>query len=691
MPTSPRLPNSALRLLFLTAILSINPLGAQSPREVKPIVVVGAKSATTVGGASAVVVTADSLAVPAAAPLERLLREVPFVLVRQNSRGESEISVRGSDSRQAAVMLDGLPLTLGWDHRTDPSLVPTTGISEVTVVRGLSSVLGGPNALGGTVTFGLASRVSRASARLATSIDGVGAFGLSSSGSLPVATRFGALTLRGGLGVRDRSGIALARDGAAGAGITGSVPDPGQDGKGRLRSNSDLTQQDGFVAIRLDGANGRFTSVTATGSDGSRGVPGELHVTEPRRWRYPTVRRGVAIMSAGTGEVSTPFGRGRLEGSVGTNRGDVEIESFADATFGTVVGRELGAERTNTVRLLGKHSVGGRAELLAALTRTAIEYDETLGDGPTSQYRQELRSLGAEINWPLSLRTQLSAGIVHDGAETPRSGGKPTLGRLTKTGWRFGFSQLGIGDAVRFHGSISERSRFPALRELYSGALDRFVPNPSLRPEALLGLELGATLIGGAANAGAMLQAVVFHHQLEDAVVRVARPDRRFERVNRDEIRSTGLELLVGWTALPASRGGLPVGTRLSADLTLQRIRVYDRLLATSLPNVRRAEHNPEVRASLDLNLPLSSQWQGNAAVHVTGAQYCVHQDLDRQVRLGAQQVGDLGLHRDFAGRGVFRAMRAVLAVENVTDATVFDQCGLPQAGRTVRVGVELR
>lgn len=691
MPTSRTPTKHTFTLLLLAATLPIHPLSGQTPREVKPIVVVGARSATTIGGASAVVVTADSLLVPAAAPLERLLRAVPFLLVRQNSRGESELSVRGSDSRQAAVMLDGMPLTLGWDHRSDPSLVPMTGISMVTVVRGLSSLLGGPNVLGGTVSFGLASRERRPTARFGTSMDGVGALGMSGSGSIPIETRLGFLTVRGGLGFRDRRGVALAREGAAGDGLTGGIPDPGQDGEGRLRTNSDLSQRDGFAAMRLDGGNGRFASMTATGYQGSRGVPGELHVDEPRRWRHPDVRRGVAIMSAGTGEVTTPLGRGRLEGSIGTNRGDLAIESFADAAFETVVSREVGAERTNTARLFGSHSLGGRAELTAAFTRATVEYDETLGFDRTSNYRQQLHSIGAELNLPLSMRTQLSAGIVRDDAETPRSGGKPALPRLGKTGWRLGFSQLAIGDAVRVHGSISERSRFPALRELYSGALDRFVPNPSLRPETLLGMEVGATLIGGVANAGAILQAVLYHHQLRDAVVRVARPDRQFERVNRDEMRSTGLELLVGWTALPGSRGGLPVGTRISADLTVQRIRLYDRLLPAGVPDARRAEHNPEIRASLDLSLPFASQWRGNAAVHVTGAQYCVHPDLGRQIRLGAQQISDLGVTRDVAGRGIFRAMRAVMAVDNVTDAAAYDQCGLPQAGRTVRVGVELR
>ena len=83
--------------------------------------------------------------------LDQALRESPFVLVRQNSRGEMEISVRGSDSRQAAVLLDGVPISLGWDHRTDPSLIPLTGSERMVIVRGLGSLLNGPNTLGGSI------------------------------------------------------------------------------------------------------------------------------------------------------------------------------------------------------------------------------------------------------------------------------------------------------------------------------------------------------------------------------------------------------------------------------------------------------------------------------------------------------------------------------------------------------------
>ena len=48
----------------------------------------------------------------------------------------------------------GVPITLGWDARTDVSVLPAAAPHEVNLVRGLSSILHGPNVLGGVVVGG---------------------------------------------------------------------------------------------------------------------------------------------------------------------------------------------------------------------------------------------------------------------------------------------------------------------------------------------------------------------------------------------------------------------------------------------------------------------------------------------------------------------------------------------------------
>ncbi|MCA9754144.1 MAG: hypothetical protein KC591_18230, partial [Gemmatimonadetes bacterium] len=84
-------------LIFPAAASAETP--ADSLSEMETVEVVATRPTTTVGGASALAVEVDSLALPAAASMEDLLRELPLIHVRTNSRGEAEISARGSESR----------------------------------------------------------------------------------------------------------------------------------------------------------------------------------------------------------------------------------------------------------------------------------------------------------------------------------------------------------------------------------------------------------------------------------------------------------------------------------------------------------------------------------------------------------------------------------------------------------------
>jgi iron complex outermembrane receptor protein len=84
------------------------------------IVVQAARPVATTGGASAIEVRIDSLGLPPAPSLEQVLRVLPMVHIRINSRGEAEIAVRGSESRQVALLVDGVPSRWA-GRRTDVS------------------------------------------------------------------------------------------------------------------------------------------------------------------------------------------------------------------------------------------------------------------------------------------------------------------------------------------------------------------------------------------------------------------------------------------------------------------------------------------------------------------------------------------------------------------------------------------
>ena len=78
-----------------------------------------ARPRTATGGSSAVGVVLDSATVRPAPTLEQVLRSMPLVVVRANSRGEAQPALRGGEDRQIAVLVDGVPVTLACDHRSD--------------------------------------------------------------------------------------------------------------------------------------------------------------------------------------------------------------------------------------------------------------------------------------------------------------------------------------------------------------------------------------------------------------------------------------------------------------------------------------------------------------------------------------------------------------------------------------------
>ena len=639
---------------------------ADTVRRIAPVTVTEARRVpVTVGGASAIRTTLDSLSLSGAPVLEEALREVPFVHVRQNSRGESELTVRGSESRQVAVLLDGIPLMLGWDHRTDPSLVPLSGARSLTIVRGLASVLQGPNILGGVVEVDVAGGAAAgddAGVRAAGSVDQVGARAVSFGGTSirdPNLDLPGRLEARAGLGLRHVPGVVLGR------GLT----EPGTNGR---RSNSDVESFDGFASVRSSSARGAWVGATVTGYRAERGVPPELHVAEPRRWRYPRQARTIGILTAGTGARATGWGRGAIRGSVAYNRGDYVIHDFASADYEQVAGRERGEEEVLVARVAGDHSLPRGARLDVALTGADVRFLETTD--AARRYRQRLGSAAAELLSPVLGTSQISGGLVADFADTPRSGDKPALERLGAWGGRLGMTTVHASSGMRLHLSASHRARFPSLRELYSGSLGRFVPNPALRPERLLALETGVTSRRGALET----QAVVFHHDLADAIVRAPTDDGRFRRENRQRIRSTGLEILSSWT-----RDALALET----DLVFQHARVIDEATGS-----RRPEHQPWMQGDAEAMMPLFGGVRAMTAIRFAGTQYCIHPDDGREVALRGRARADAGVERTWTPRGrTWRAFRLSLAAENLLDAVVYDQCGLPQPGRTVRLGFSLR
>lgn len=634
---------------------------------------------TTVGGAAAVEAQVESLAVPAAATVEEVLRELPLLHVRTNSRGEAELSARGSESRQVAVLVDGIPITLAWDARADVSVLPSSAIQDVRFVRGLSSMLYGPNVLGGIVLTRIGQTSHQPSARSASltlGTDDVGSFGTTASVALPFERDSGDWLVRGGLGFRDTAGDPLARD----------VHEPIASDRA-LRQNTDARNVDGFAAFRYQSDAGAWFAFSGSSFREERGIAAELGVADEdaRLWRYPHVSRTLTVLSGGTGFHASPFGgAGDLEASLGLDRGRTEIDAYTTRRYDERDGFERGRDQTSSFRLLADQTLGPRGDLRAAFTLADIHHDEAVPEG-TYEYQQRLWSAGLEHGWRvLESRGRLealsvSAGTAYDVGATPKSGGREPLGRRDEWGGRLGLTAVFSGGRAVLHAGRSQRGRFPALRELYSGSLNRFAPSPDLEPETLVTSEAGVTARSGRGE----LQAVFFRNQLRDAVVRITLPDRRFQRVNRDELRSTGLELVAS-TKLGA--------VDLSGSATLQSVEWTD----TSVEETHRPENLPEAFGKFSARVPVTRGVVGSAELEITGDQFSIDPATGEDARLDAVVIVNASLSRRWRagmswGGGRFSSFETRLALDNVGDDARFDSSGLPEPGRRVRFEVRVR
>ena len=493
--------HSCVSLRWLRAVpvaLAIGPAGvaAQTPpdsiipdsvRFLGGITVSVAKPALTSGGSSSVVIDLDSLGSIPAPTMEQVLRAMPLIQIRANSRGEMQPALRGSEDRQIAILMDGVPLTIGWDHRTDMSIIPLTAARKITLVRGLSSVLYGPNTLGGVVEVDVARGQSRIGSvdplSVGLAYDGTGGTNVSLTGGHLVNDVDDQWVFRGGFGFQDRSGVPVS-----GKAEEDPVLRPQYLTEDDLRLNSDSERIDGFVTARYRADEGTWGSFSASGYDVERGVPPEAHQDDPRLWRYPEQRRMLAAISGGTGQRETGAGEGDLEASIGVDLGSTLIEQFASEAYDTVAETEGSDDRVLTARVLGEHTIGASGDLRASATYADVVHDEVLTPGGMNSYRQRLWSVGmeTEFRFGASDLSSVSLGGAIDGSDTPESGDKSSVEAITDYGVRLGLSTL-VADGVLLHGGASRRSRFPSLRELYSGALGRFEPNSNLQPETLFG------------------------------------------------------------------------------------------------------------------------------------------------------------------------------------------------------------
>ena len=590
---------------------------------------------------------------------------IPSALVTTNSRGDSHLMIRGAPERHVQIFLDDIPLNLPWDERVDLQTIPITGAGRIEGTRGMTTLLDGPGVLAGSARILPPDPVDpprRTSAGLA-----FGQYGLTVA-DLQHQDRLGAWDMLAAAGWQDRDAWPLPAD----------AQETGGDVR---RENSDLNQYSLLLRGSRPVAQAGRLNLLATAWSAEKGVPPELHLgDEARFWRYPVRKRGLLGAS-----VDLPLGKEGLwdvKAAVSADFFAQEIDPRGpdgwDQPLEVGQDYEKNWDRTGYGKVNLNRWLGESAQVTAqAVARYTHHRESVTVGGPVEAYAQWLTSLVVQGEVQPGGHWILQAGLGWDHAATPESGDKTANEPENAPALNLRALRR-LGDQARIYVAASRRSRFPSLRELYSGALGRFVPNPDLRPEQQDLYEIGMATDHRAWG----LEAAVFLNYLHDGIEKAKWPgsDNQFQRLNRTEIRVPGVELVGHWNAAP------------NLLVTMQHTVMSARVAEDGVYD-RPAEDRPDYLSRIGVNWRRATGPGALLEAVVTGPRWSA------DVSGASAATGDLrrlpagvtwNLRLSWRLAGPRSQTEAHLRLDNVFDQLVEYQVGLPAPGRVVSGGISV-
>jgi len=436
-----------------------------------------------------------------------VLKFIPGSMVTFGDKDTYTLKLRGIGANRIALLVDGVPVYEPYFSTFDLKTVSAGGIDTIQVTKGPSSVLYGPNTLGGLVNV-ITKR--------------------------PTAEP--SLSLTGSYGDKDTKSLGL--DGAyawkrfalsAGALYQGSdgffYPEPasGQ----LLRDNSDFERLN--LNAKLYYTPSSPTEIMVSGGiyQSEYGMPPALFTQRARYWRFPKWDRSTLNAGGFTslgGDAVLRF-RAFYVNYVNTldwfaDPAMTELDSastYDNSVYGGFALAEAPTGDRNTVK----------ASLLYQKDVARIQDDAGL---PWDRFDQGTVSAGVEDHFSLTDQWKIIGGLSLDHIDKFVPGDNNTS-----------FNPL-IGvkftpnDDLDFHISFARKSRFPSMRSLYSLSSG----NPDLLAESGKSVEFAATWNGPVYVTGS-----VFFNSFKNFIDSVRLPDGTRLYFNVGEAHINGFEVQV--------------------------------------------------------------------------------------------------------------------------------------------------
>jgi len=486
----------------------------QQPKITEEILVVG-KAPKDVALATVTEIGKTTIEALKPRDLAEALKFATGVAVTVGNKDEYTLKIRGIDSKRIALLVDGVPVVEPYYGSFDLKTVSAGQIESLQVTKGPSSVLYGPNTMGGIVNV-ITRRPSQ-------------------EPFLSLSTSLG-----------DRTTRSLGLDSSAqwkNLGFVGTALYQGSDGfvydapkLGRTnRSNSDYERLNLNAKLYYIPSSRTEFMVNAGYYTSAYGMPPDL-ISKPRYWRFKNWDR--ASLNAGgytaLGDKSTFRFRAFYVNYQNS------LDWYNDAQFQIRQSESAFDNSVYGLFGLGDLYLNDWNSLKVSLyyQKDKARTQDDLGS-PWTEFDQGTFSLAAEDHVTLLEDWKLIAGASWDRLSKFEGSASAKLNPLIGV-------KYAPGDDFEAHLSFSGKSKFPNMRALYSPSSG----NPALLSERAQSWELGATY-----NKAFYLSGAVFVNTLRDMIDTVLLPDgtRQYRNIGKAHVNGAEIQVQKAWPAVQLS------------------------------------------------------------------------------------------------------------------------------------------
>ncbi len=419
------------------------------------------------------------------------IRILPSVVLGSSgSRNESTVYIGGFDIRSIPVFIDGIPVYVPYDGYVDLARFMTSDVSKIDVSRGFSPVSFGPNSIGGAINIISMKPLNRFEfAAKAGIFSGQGYQTVVNTGS-----NFGKVWIQGGFSALSRSFYRLP-----------SSFDTSARETDRLRDNS--SSEDIKFSIKAgytpdDGDEHTLNYVIAHGEKGNPVYLGDDRNTRLRYWKWPNWdKQSIYYISR------TSFGtRYVLKARAYFDNFSNILSSFDDETYSSQAGRSSfnSYYYDNTFGSIVEFSSdlsGANNLLLSAQIKNDYHRERTNSD-PYSRFSDNTLSIGIDdvhkagdglkiiSGLSFNSRKSLNASSYNDEVKSFDNfpGDRSNSMNAQAAG------EIVLSDKADINLSLAYKNRFATMKERFSYRLGTGIPNPFLRPENALKLDISSSI-----------------------------------------------------------------------------------------------------------------------------------------------------------------------------------------------------